>query len=233
MSQNVEQLEQSFEADEDVKSTIAQNIAFFRKRMNLTQTDLAKMLQYSNKNISKWEQGETIPDIFTLKKLSKIFGISVDTLTSKISTENKDAIRTKTAVPLRYKVYILSLVISIIFLLTCVAFFVLKTSSVQNFNPSLLYLYALPVIDLAVFIFCCCVRKKVEGFTLSLFGWLLILCFYITFMHVGNIGYIFVLGVAYQAIAIAFTRLVNNGKIVRFNKLIISKLKNKKEKEQK
>ena len=229
MSEFAENFEHRFETDDSVKKTIAQNIAFFRKRMNITQTDLAKMLQYSNKNISKWEQGETIPDIFTLKKISIIFGISLDTLTSKITSENQAAIQTKQAVPMRYKVYILSLVISIIILLTSVAFFVLKTLNIQNFQPQLLFLYGLPVIDLTIFIFCCCTKKKVEGFSLSLFGWLLVLCFFITFIHVKNIGYIFVLGLAYQALAIAFVRLVNTGKIVKFNKLLIKKLKKEKE----
>ena len=229
MSEIAEHYEHEFEAEDEVKSTLAQNIAFFRKRMNLTQTELAKMLQYSNKNISKWEQGETIPDIFTLKKLSKIFGVSLDTLTSKITTENQAAITTKQAVPLRYKVYILALVLSILELLTCVAFFVLKTLNIQNFQPQLLFLYVLPLIDLTIFIFCCCIRKKVEGITLSLFGWLMILCFFITFIHVRSIGYIFVLGAAYQALVIAFVRLVNTGKIVRFNKLLIKKLKKEKE----
>ena len=36
------------------KEILAQNIVFFRKKMGFSQTELAKELKYSNKNISKW-----------------------------------------------------------------------------------------------------------------------------------------------------------------------------------
>lgn len=222
LSQEIE-LNQLSELSE--KEILAQNIAFFRKKMNLSQTDLAKQLQYSNKNISKWEQGETTPDIFTLKKLAKIFGISVDTLVSPITNENKEAIKTKSAVPFRYKLYILLLVDSIIFLLTCVAFFVLKAVDVNNFNPGLLFLYVAPVLTLAVFIFLCCIKKKVDLISLSLFGWLLVLCFFISFINVSNIEYLFVVGFAYQFLAIAMTQLINSGKIIKINKILIKRAK--------
>ena len=110
------------------KKILAQNIAFFRKKINLSQVALAKMIETSNKNISKWEQGETIPDIFTIKKLSNIFNISVDTLLNPITKDNQIAIKTKTTIPLRWKIYMLLLVNSIIFLLGCIGFFVLITT---------------------------------------------------------------------------------------------------------
>ena len=97
------------------KKIIAKNIAFFRKKINMTQTELAKKLQYSNKNISKWELGETTPDVFTLKKLAVIFGTTVDTLINPITDDNIKAIQTKSIVPTRWKVYMLMLVISIVF----------------------------------------------------------------------------------------------------------------------
>lgn len=227
MSKIEEETIEENSSDEMVKKTIAQNIVFFRKRMNLTQTDLAKILQYSNKNISKWEQAETMPDIFTLKKLAKIFGVSLDTLTSPIPNESKKAIKTKSPVSLKHKIYILSLAISILLLVTCVAFFTLTTVGIKSFNSALLFLYVLPLITLAVFIFCCCVRKKVEYISLSLFGWLLILCFFVTFISATNIAYIFVIGAAYQILALTFGKLVNSGKMIKLNKLLIKRLKNK------
>ena len=110
---------------ENDKKILARNIAFFRKKINLSQVALAKMIKTSNKNISKWEQGETIPDIFTIKKLANIFNISVDTLLNPITKDNQIAIKTKTTIPLRWKIYMLLLVNSIIFLLGCIGFFVI------------------------------------------------------------------------------------------------------------
>ena len=225
MSKINEEIVEENASNEEIKNTIAQNIVFFRKRMNLTQTDLAKILQYSNKNISKWEQAETMPDIFTLKKLAKIFGISLDTLTNPITNESKKAIKTKSPVSLKHKIYILSLAISILFLMSCVTFFTLTTMGVRHFNPALLFLYILPFIDLAIFIFCCCVRKKVEYISLSLFGWLITLCFFVTFIYAKNIAYIFIIAAAYQILALAFAKLVNSGKMVKLNKILIKRLK--------
>ena len=209
------------------KQVLAQNIAFFRKKLNLSQTELAKELKYSNKNISKWETGETTPDIFTLKKLAKIFNISLDTLVNPITNESKEAIKTKTVVPLKWKIYMLLLVHAIIFLSACILFFVLTSLKIESFNPTHIFLYILPLIDLSIFVFICCVKKKVDVISLSLFGWLIILIFYISFINYPNIAYIFFIAIGYQVLAPILANLINSGKIIKFNKIIIKRIKQK------
>ncbi len=210
------------------RMVLAGNIAFFRKKMGLSQTALANKLQYSNKNISKWEQGETTPDVFTLKRLAEIFGISTDTLLSPLSNENINAIKTKSAVPLRWKMYMLLLANAIFFLLICITWFVLKAVDVKNFQVNLLFVYMLPVIDISVFIFLCCIRKRVDIITLSLFGWLTVICFYVSFINYAYIGYVFIIAVGWQVFAPILAKLINSGKIIKFNKLILKKLNSKK-----
>ena len=51
---------------EDIKNTIATNIAELRKTNKLTQLELAEKLNYSDKAISKWERGEAVPDVAVL-----------------------------------------------------------------------------------------------------------------------------------------------------------------------
>ena len=51
-----------------------------RKKKNLTQEDLALLLDISDKAVSKWENGTSKPTIENLSKLSKIFDISLDEL---------------------------------------------------------------------------------------------------------------------------------------------------------
>ena len=65
---------------ENLKNQIGSNIALFRRRAGLTQAGLAERLNYSDKAISKWERGESIPDVLTLVQLSELFGISVNDL---------------------------------------------------------------------------------------------------------------------------------------------------------
>ena len=66
--------------DENVKYRIGANIAAYRKRDGMTQATLAEKLNYSDKAVSKWERGESIPDVLTLRQLSDLFGITVNDL---------------------------------------------------------------------------------------------------------------------------------------------------------
>ena len=52
--------------DEKVKKRIGANIAYYRRRAGLTQAGLAEKLNYSDKAVSKWERGDSIPDVLTL-----------------------------------------------------------------------------------------------------------------------------------------------------------------------
>ncbi|MBQ8207694.1 MAG: helix-turn-helix transcriptional regulator [Clostridia bacterium] len=59
---------------------LGQRIYELRKTKNLSQGDLADMLEVSRQSISKWETDTSIPELDKLIKMSEIFGISLDTL---------------------------------------------------------------------------------------------------------------------------------------------------------
>lgn len=65
---------------EKLKLRIGSNIAMLRKQQGLTQAELAEKLNYSDKAISKWERGESIPDVLTLMVLSEQFDTDVAAL---------------------------------------------------------------------------------------------------------------------------------------------------------
>ncbi len=65
---------------EQLKNQIGANIASYRKRSSLTQAGLAEKLNYSDKAVSKWERGESVPDVLTLVQLAEQFGITVNDL---------------------------------------------------------------------------------------------------------------------------------------------------------
>lgn len=46
----------------------------------MTQIELAEQLNYSDKAISKWERGESVPDVSVLKSIADLFGVTVDYL---------------------------------------------------------------------------------------------------------------------------------------------------------
>jgi len=68
--------------DEKLKVQIGTNISNLRKRQRLTQAGLAEKLNYSDKAVSKWERGESAPDILTLVSIAQVLGVTVDDLIS-------------------------------------------------------------------------------------------------------------------------------------------------------
>ena len=68
--------------DEQLKVQIGQNISLQRKKAGLTQAGLAAKLNYSDKAVSKWERGESIPDVVTLVNLAEQLEITVHDLLS-------------------------------------------------------------------------------------------------------------------------------------------------------
>ena len=65
---------------EKLKYQIGANIAAYRKRAGLTQAGLAEKLNYSDKAVSKWERGESVPDVLTLAMLAEQFQLTVNDL---------------------------------------------------------------------------------------------------------------------------------------------------------
>ena len=60
--------------------SLGNKILNLRKNKNLTQEQLAELLNVTRQTISKWELDETSPDIKQSKEISKLFNISLDEL---------------------------------------------------------------------------------------------------------------------------------------------------------
>jgi len=66
--------------DEEVKQVLADNLIFLRNIKGLTQEQVAEVIGISRQSYSKWEQGETYPDIDKCDKLAKYYGVTIDSL---------------------------------------------------------------------------------------------------------------------------------------------------------
>ena len=66
--------------DENLRFQLGANIAAYRKCHRLTQAGLAEQLNYSDKAVSKWERGESMPDVPTLVQLAELFDVTVNDL---------------------------------------------------------------------------------------------------------------------------------------------------------
>lgn len=70
--------------------TLGKKIQTLRKAQSLSQEELASMVMVSRQAVSKWESGESMPDIDNLLRLSRLFKVSVDYLLSDEAEKEQD-----------------------------------------------------------------------------------------------------------------------------------------------
>ena len=63
-----------------VRVMFSENLINLRKLKNISQEELAEKLNVSRQTISKWETGESLPDIEKTKILAELFNVSIDDL---------------------------------------------------------------------------------------------------------------------------------------------------------
>ena len=72
------------------QNQIGKFIASCRKQKGLTQIQLAEQLNITNRAVSKWETGKSIPDVSIMMELCEILGITVNELLSGERIEMED-----------------------------------------------------------------------------------------------------------------------------------------------
>ena len=139
--------------DEKLKLQIGANIAAYRKNAGLTQAGLAEKLNYSDKAVSKWERGESIPDVLTLMQLAEQFEITVNDLLAdpnelpgnpgkleKAMTQvSEKALKRKAN-----KNVILALSSTLVWFVALLAFVLLSSFDFLDKYSRLLFFYAIP-----------------------------------------------------------------------------------------
>ncbi len=67
--------------------SIGNKIAAARKRINLSQAELAKQVLISPQAVGKWERGESMPDITTLIRIAEILGVDLNYFSHNLTSE--------------------------------------------------------------------------------------------------------------------------------------------------
>lgn len=141
--------------DEQLKTRIGLNIALQRKKAGLTQAGLAAKLNYSDKAVSKWERGESIPDVLTLIAMAELFEISVnDLLTDPNALPDGEACNLEKAMSkvsekaLKRKAnknVILALSSTLVWFVALLIFVVLSSFELTDPYSWLIFVYAVPI----------------------------------------------------------------------------------------
>ena len=135
---------------------LGEKIYTLRTQKNLSQGDLAEILDVSRQSISKWETNSSVPELDKLTKLCDIFGITMDDLTSYEVTMTKPAPITTTLTHSEIVGYIL-LIAGLFAGILCF---------VNNYTHYL-YTLALPIL------LCSVVCLKVKENTLYVCSWII------------------------------------------------------------
>ena len=132
----------------DIKENLAKNLTTYRKNANITQLELAEKLNYSDKAVSKWERGESVPDITVLKQMADFYGVTIDTLIS----EPKEKVL-KPPKSLAKKRAIISLVaLGFVWLVAICGFVFIDTFFPKIEKTWMSFIYAIPVSCTVLFI---------------------------------------------------------------------------------
>ena len=130
---------------EQIKINIANNLMNLRKANKLTQLELAEKLNYSDKAISKWERGESLPDLYILMQIVDMFGITLNDLVTK-QEQPKKVSKSK----LNHTIVTL-LSIGLVWLIAFIVYVILHMASVSM--DYMVFLYSLPVAFIVLIVF--------------------------------------------------------------------------------
>ena len=191
----------------EMKDVIASNIQTLRKAAGYTQSQLAEELNYSDKAVSKWERGESLPDIVVIKKIADLFKVPVDYLLSSDHSEYKSKHKEYTKLRKRNNTIITALSVGLVWFIATFMFFSFASFAPDINREWLVFVFAIPASMIVLLIFNSIWGKpRLNFLIISILVWTLLGAFYITFLS-HNLWLIFTLGIPAQIIIILWSGL--------------------------
>ncbi|MBR5405260.1 MAG: helix-turn-helix domain-containing protein [Oscillospiraceae bacterium] len=206
------------------KQTVAANLSALRKSHHLTQLQLADILHYSDKAVSKWERGESLPDLAVMKQLADLYGVSLDDF---LMTEEARAARAEqqealpapvpeTAEPMhrirtQNRLIIAGMAALLVWLIATLIFVILDTVVPELRYGPFLFLYAAPITAVVCLVFnSIWFNRRWNYVIISLLVWTILGSVFLTFIH-RHIWKLFLIGIPAQLIIILWSRLRPTG----------------------
>ena len=176
-----------------LRTTVATTIAQYRKAHHDTQLDLATKLNYSDKSVSKWERGESLPDVYILSQIAELYGVSVSALIGEIQPP-------KESKP-HYHMFILLLSLALTMAVATLLFSMFMICKV-DYPAWMFFVYALPVCSIICIVFTSLWWGILwQGVSVSALIWTLGLSLYLSF-ELENVSLIFLVCAALQVLTL-------------------------------
>ena len=186
----------------DLKSVIAKNLIKYRKEKGFTQQELADKLNYSDKSISKWERGEGVPDIYILKQIAELYGVTVNDIIGMETISNDNVPQVN---KLKNRILITLMSIMLVWFVATIAHSILKIIFPNEIRILYCYLYAIPVSTIVFYIFNRIWFRKniINAICVSIIFWSCLFNFYWTIKdYFNNFEVFFYIGIPFQIIII-------------------------------
>ncbi len=129
-----------------VKSIVARNLADLRMKHGMTQLQLAEALNYSDKAVSKWERGESLPDLEILIRITQIYDVDLDYLiTADHNGRYSSSPKERQQRAKRNYHFIIAMAVLLVWLIASLVFVILVGIHGYKWIFALSFLYAIPV----------------------------------------------------------------------------------------
>ncbi len=192
----------------DIKQIIAKNISALRQDKEMTQIELAEKLNYSDKAVSKWERGESVPDISVLVKIADLFEVPLDYLVRQDHTGD-ESITTPKGRRIKNRGFITGMGVLLVWLIATVVFVILY--SIPGFNTAglwITFVYAVPVTMIVWLVFNSVWFNHKRNFLIvSLLMWSTLASLYLTLalLSINNLWLLFIIGIPAQVIIVLWS----------------------------
>ncbi len=188
------------------KSIIAKNIVRLRQASGMTQAELAAKLNYSDKAVSKWERGESMPDVTVLARIADLFQVSLDWLVKGEVMSAEPAVKRSNSIS-RVMVTVMSVIL--VWLVAALIFTVIHLITGWQVVNILVFIYAIPASLIVWLVFnSLWFNPRLNYGIISLLMWSLLVTIQMTILPFGhNVWPIYVLGIPGQVIIFIWSRL--------------------------
>lgn len=143
----------------DFRKKTGNNISYYRKANGLTQSALGEKLSYSDKAVSKWERGDSVPDVYIIYRMSEIFGCSVNDIIGQNEKDIKSDRINEIAKNKQFRrIMITALSVGLLWLVASVIYFVtdLIVNGVYKLGQDdfiLVFMYSVPASFIITLVF--------------------------------------------------------------------------------
>lgn len=189
----------------NVQQTLINNMIALRKSNGLTQVELGERINYSDKTVSKWEKGDSCPNIEAICRIANFYGITVDELLTEDVRADGQVAEVKQR---RYSKLVICLLAVITVWIIATILFVSGSLSSHS-APWQLFVAAVPISSVVVLVFnSIWGNQRMNYVILSIFLWTTLTTIFLSNLKYVSVSWVlYLIGIPVQVAIILWSQL--------------------------